>query len=222
MDAACTGCRHHQRACTGYPMAEEGLARLDSAANTPVCIRERGILDHIERRLLELGVVDAAGRGGWRKPRRSIPASSRSCGRRRERRALPAGGIVRCRGRHAAPWAAAAPRRRLRGPAGTPSAERRHHADRRRSRHRGPLHAGRLRPAASLAAAGRGRSADAAFRCHGTLAHGIRWRRGANAGPSACPPHRIVGAPWRKGGADARLGSGRRSATRNGRRVFRR
>jgi uncharacterized protein len=54
--AVCGGCRHYGGACTGYPMAEESPGRAD-AGN---CIRERGIIDHIEQRLLELRIVDAA------------------------------------------------------------------------------------------------------------------------------------------------------------------
>jgi uncharacterized protein len=52
----CGSCRHYGAACTGYPMAEESPGRADGGS----CIRERGILDHIEQRLLELRIVDTA------------------------------------------------------------------------------------------------------------------------------------------------------------------
>jgi uncharacterized protein len=55
MATGCADCRHHGTACTGYPMAEESPARSEKSR----CIRERGILDHIERRLLELGIVES-------------------------------------------------------------------------------------------------------------------------------------------------------------------
>ncbi|MBL6751721.1 MAG: radical SAM protein [Nevskia sp.] len=62
--SACSGCRHYGRACSGYPMAEESTGRRDprpSGAGT-ACTRERGILDYIEKRLFELGVVGPNGR----------------------------------------------------------------------------------------------------------------------------------------------------------------
>jgi uncharacterized protein len=64
MVAACSNCRHYGRACTGYPIAEESLDRRDAqrGGEAPACIRERGIYDYIERRLLELGIVDASGK----------------------------------------------------------------------------------------------------------------------------------------------------------------
>jgi uncharacterized protein len=54
--AVCGSCRHFGGACDGYPMAEESPGRPDGGS----CIRERGIIDHIEQRLLELRIVDAA------------------------------------------------------------------------------------------------------------------------------------------------------------------
>jgi uncharacterized protein len=59
MRAGCSGCRHWGRACTGYPMAEESVAKL--AGDRLACVREKGVLDHIERRLRELDVIDAKG-----------------------------------------------------------------------------------------------------------------------------------------------------------------
>lgn len=60
MNATCSDCRHYGRSCSGYPMAEESLGKRgpDAAA----CIRERQVLDHIEARLRELGVVNAEGK----------------------------------------------------------------------------------------------------------------------------------------------------------------
>ena len=54
--AVCGSCRHYGAACDGYPMAEESPGRADGGS----CIRERGILDHIKQRLLELRIVDTA------------------------------------------------------------------------------------------------------------------------------------------------------------------
>ena len=60
MQMACSGCQHWGRACTGYPIAEESVGkRLDDGLS---CVREKGVLDHIERRLRELDVIDAHGR----------------------------------------------------------------------------------------------------------------------------------------------------------------
>jgi uncharacterized protein len=65
MDASCSKCRHYGRACSGYPIAEESPARRDpKPGGEPgaACTRERGILDHIERRLFELGIVGPNGK----------------------------------------------------------------------------------------------------------------------------------------------------------------
>ena len=61
--ATCTECRHYGRSCSGYPVAEESPGRRDSKPHGEgaACTRERGILDYIERRLPELGVVDHTG-----------------------------------------------------------------------------------------------------------------------------------------------------------------
>jgi uncharacterized protein len=63
MKAACSGCRHFGRACSGYPVAEESPNRRASSlqGEDAICTSERGILDHIERRLVELGIVDPNG-----------------------------------------------------------------------------------------------------------------------------------------------------------------
>jgi uncharacterized protein len=56
----CSDCRHHGRYCSGYPVAEENFGKMGADAAT--CIRERGVLDHIERRLHELGVLNSDGK----------------------------------------------------------------------------------------------------------------------------------------------------------------
>ena len=60
MKAVCPGCRHYGRACGGYPMAEESPGK--RAGDAAACTRERSVLDHIERRLRELGVLKPNGR----------------------------------------------------------------------------------------------------------------------------------------------------------------
>jgi uncharacterized protein len=65
MDASCSKCGHFGRACSGYPIAEESPGRRDpKPGGEPgaACTRERGILDHIERRLFELGIVGPNGK----------------------------------------------------------------------------------------------------------------------------------------------------------------
>jgi uncharacterized protein len=65
MDASCFECRHYGRACSGYPIAEESPSRRDPRPGGEpgaACTRERGILDHIERRLFELGIVGPNGK----------------------------------------------------------------------------------------------------------------------------------------------------------------
>jgi len=63
MRATCANCRHYGRACSGYPMAEESTHRLNPTPGGEglTCTRERGLLDHIRRRLFELGVLSASG-----------------------------------------------------------------------------------------------------------------------------------------------------------------
>lgn len=63
MAATCSDCRHYGRGCSGYPMAEESTLRPDPGAEgkSAACTREHGLLDHIERRLFELGVVSPSG-----------------------------------------------------------------------------------------------------------------------------------------------------------------
>jgi uncharacterized protein len=64
MSATCSGCRHFGRACSGYPIAEESPGRRDPDPRSEgaACIRERGILDYIERRVFELGLVGSDGK----------------------------------------------------------------------------------------------------------------------------------------------------------------
>jgi uncharacterized protein len=62
--AICPDCKHYGRACTGYPMAEESPVRSDPkpVGQGAACTRERGILDYIEWRLLELGIISSTGK----------------------------------------------------------------------------------------------------------------------------------------------------------------
>jgi uncharacterized protein len=59
MNMTCASCRHHGRACSGYPVAEESPTYGHAnQVGTIDCVKVRGILDYIERRLHELGVID--------------------------------------------------------------------------------------------------------------------------------------------------------------------
>jgi uncharacterized protein len=60
MKAVCSNCRHYGQFCTGYPIAEESFGKLST--DTATCIRERGVLDHIERRLHDLGILNSEGK----------------------------------------------------------------------------------------------------------------------------------------------------------------
>jgi uncharacterized protein len=59
MRSICPSCRHYGRGCSGYPVAEEGPKYISMAhGNEIACIKDRGILDYIEKRLCEVGVID--------------------------------------------------------------------------------------------------------------------------------------------------------------------
>ena len=59
MASICPRCRHYGRACDGYPVAEEspGYGQLGADGGAK-CVKDRGILDYIERRLQESGFID--------------------------------------------------------------------------------------------------------------------------------------------------------------------
>jgi uncharacterized protein len=59
MAETCTGCRHYGRGCSGYPVAEESPNLIGTAQDGGFsCIKDRGIMDYIEKRLCAIGVVD--------------------------------------------------------------------------------------------------------------------------------------------------------------------
>jgi uncharacterized protein len=73
MDSICTSCRHYGRACSGYPVAEESPSYGQAAGEGIIeCVKVHGILDYIERRLHELGVIDPI-RGTINQPKNYRP-----------------------------------------------------------------------------------------------------------------------------------------------------
>jgi uncharacterized protein len=59
MNSVCPRCRHFGKGCGGYPVAEEapnsgGVVQ----DNTVSCVKDQGILDYIERRLCDMGLID--------------------------------------------------------------------------------------------------------------------------------------------------------------------
>jgi uncharacterized protein len=58
MMTACSSCKYFG-SCSGYPMAEEAMMthQVDSEGN-PQCIVTKGILEHIEMRFIQAGVID--------------------------------------------------------------------------------------------------------------------------------------------------------------------
>lgn len=59
MGSVCTACEYFGRACSGYPVAEESPGYGHAAADgTADCVKDRGILKYIERRLYEIGIID--------------------------------------------------------------------------------------------------------------------------------------------------------------------
>jgi uncharacterized protein len=59
MQSICPGCRHFGRGCGGYPVAEESpLSGEATRENKVSCVKDQGILDYIERRLCEMGIID--------------------------------------------------------------------------------------------------------------------------------------------------------------------
>jgi uncharacterized protein len=67
MRAACSSCRYFGRACSGYPMAEESpmygeasSPERASASEAMRCVKDRGILEYIEQRLADIGILDPA------------------------------------------------------------------------------------------------------------------------------------------------------------------
>ncbi|NEU75081.1 radical SAM protein [Hassallia byssoidea VB512170] len=75
--STCTFCPYFG-SCSGYPVAEEGILhnQVDDKGNM-LCIKERGLLQHIEMRLKQAGIIDSAtGKLNikHRIPSKSIPA----------------------------------------------------------------------------------------------------------------------------------------------------
>lgn len=59
MKSICPECRHFARGCSGYPVAEESPNSGEVTHDNKVsCVRDQGILDYIERRLREMGIID--------------------------------------------------------------------------------------------------------------------------------------------------------------------
>lgn len=59
MKSVCPGCRHFGRGCGGYPVAEESPNSGEITQDNNVsCVKDQGILDYIERRLCEMGLID--------------------------------------------------------------------------------------------------------------------------------------------------------------------
>jgi uncharacterized protein len=59
IEATCTSCPFFRTACSGHPIGEgvKEFTRLDENG-TPICTTTRGTLAHIERRLVQLGLID--------------------------------------------------------------------------------------------------------------------------------------------------------------------
>lgn len=62
MSSVCTFCPYFG-SCSGYPVAEESILhnQYDEAGNI-LCVKERGILQYIELRLKQAGIIDATGK----------------------------------------------------------------------------------------------------------------------------------------------------------------
>jgi len=59
MQSVCPKCRHFGRGCGGYPVAEESPNSGEMSVDGKVsCVKDQGILDYIERRLWEMGIID--------------------------------------------------------------------------------------------------------------------------------------------------------------------
>jgi uncharacterized protein len=57
--AACSDCRHYRRTCTGDPMGEGANNFTERDASGALrCIVTRGHIDHLERRLIQAGILD--------------------------------------------------------------------------------------------------------------------------------------------------------------------
>jgi uncharacterized protein len=57
--SVCPKCRHFGRGCGGYPVAEEAPNSGEvTQDHTVSCVKDQGILDYIERRLCEIGIID--------------------------------------------------------------------------------------------------------------------------------------------------------------------
>jgi uncharacterized protein len=72
VENTCGHCPHYRSACNGHPAAEGGKEfwQKDSSGR-PLCLIQRGTLDHIERRLREVGLFDANGLVGTDETERS-------------------------------------------------------------------------------------------------------------------------------------------------------
>jgi uncharacterized protein len=59
MQSVCRQCRHFGRGCSGYPIAEESPNSGEiTDGNKISCVKDQGILDYIQQRLCEMGIID--------------------------------------------------------------------------------------------------------------------------------------------------------------------
>ncbi|HEX4341222.1 MAG TPA: radical SAM protein [Polyangiaceae bacterium] len=62
IDRSCTGCPYYGSRCSGHHVAEGGATMHEKQADGSLkCVVARGLYEHLERRLVEAGVLDAPG-----------------------------------------------------------------------------------------------------------------------------------------------------------------
>lgn len=73
MDATCTPCPFFGRGCSGYPIAEGSMQYNERDERGAIrCIAERGLLEHLERRLTEMGMIQPSRRVRVPAPSRQV------------------------------------------------------------------------------------------------------------------------------------------------------
>lgn len=61
MRDTCSSCAHYRRTCTGHPIADGAMEFVDHDSGGALrCTVARGFISHIQRRLAEAGIIDAA------------------------------------------------------------------------------------------------------------------------------------------------------------------